>query len=188
MRRIVIALVLMLIAATAACHRPTPEPPMTATRFYDFRFDAQPAGYFEISDDGSEIRMNAVFVMEGERCENPFALRYRGDRVLAYQIGDDAWQEVPPDAYPTSAYPLLVPRVRDRLVHRAIREGDGGDLGETLLVRTGDTVTETRAGQVIRVFTLDAQGTIVAIDWGGGATSTLRADRAAAMAGSPVAE
>lgn len=161
---------------------------MHPTRFYDFRFGEQPAGCFEITDDGNEIRMNAVFVMEGERYENPFALRYAGDRVTAYQTGDGPWTAVPPDCHPTSAYPLLVPRVRDRLVYRAIREGDGSDLGETLLVRDGDTVTETRGGTVVRVFGLDGQGGIIAIDWGGGATSTLRVDRRAAVAGSPLAE
>ena len=161
---------------------------MHSARFYDFRFGEQPAGCFEITDDGNEIRMNAVFVMKGERYENPFALRYIGDRVTSYRTGDGPWMTVPPDCHPTSAYPLLVPRVRDRLVYTAIREGDGSNLGETVLDRDGDTVTETRDGRVVRVFRLDGQGAIVAIDWGGGATSTLRADRRAAVAGSPLAE
>ncbi len=188
MPRSILGMLLLLAAVLAACHRPRPEPVTSPTRFYDFRFGEQPAGYFEITDDGDEIRMNAVFAIDGEVCENPFTLRYAGDRVTAYQIGDGPWQVVPPDRYPTSAYPLLVPRVRERMVHQAIREGDGSDLGETVLVRDGDIVTETRGGQVVRVFRLDAQGAIVAIDWGGGATSTLRADRAAAVAGSPLAK
>jgi len=188
MRPCIICFLFFLVAVLSACRQPRQEPVMSPTRYYDFRFGDQPAGSFEITDDGREIRMNAIFEMQGERYENPFALRYTGERVTAYQTADGPWTVVPADHHPTSAYPLLVPRVRDRLVYRAIREGDGSDLGETLLVREGDTVTETRGGQVVRVFRLDAQGAIIAIDWGGGATSTLRADRRTALAGSPLAE
>ncbi|MBA3685862.1 MAG: hypothetical protein H0W72_11570 [Planctomycetes bacterium] len=184
---IIVVMALALVGCRA--HLPT-EPPMTATRSYDFRFGTENAGYFEISDTGREITMNAVFAMDGQTYENPFAVRHDGQRVTAYRCGDGEWQALPPgsDKYPTSAYPLLVPRVRDRLTYVAINEGSGEEHPDTELVRTGGIVTESRGGKVSRVFHVDAERGIWKIEWGGGAVSELRAGKAEALAGSPIRE
>lgn len=157
---------------------------MTTTRWYDFRFNGNPAGWFEIHESRGEIAMNAVFSMDGKVWENPFGVRHTDRSVLAYRCTPDTW--IPfahgPDRYPTSAYPLLVPQVRERLKYFAVNEGSGKEEGETELTRDGDMVIERRGGREIRRFRLDAHCAIIWINWGGGATSTLKANEAEAKA------
>ncbi len=158
--------------------------------FHDFRFGDRNAGYFEIRDDGSEIFMNAVFEMKGERYENPFGVRYEHDRVLAFRMGDGDWVDFatyPANHYPTSAYPLLLRRLQDRLEYQAVEEGTGDVLGKTLLERVGDTVTETRNGKVVRKYVL-RDGKPVEIEWGGGAVSHIAESYEDAVKGSPFEE
>lgn len=181
-----------ILICLAACGRAVPpeRTAMSATVFYDFRIGGENRGWFEIADDGREIAMNAVFTMGGETYANPFRVRHAAGRATAYRVGDGDWVEVvePRRRQPTSAYPLLVAAVRDRLTYVAITEGSGAELGETLLERSGDTVIETRGGKTVRSFTLDSAGRIVRIAWGGGAVSEMKADRASAVAGSPHAD
>ncbi len=158
-------------------------------QYYDFRIGHENAGYFAITDTGSEVAMIAMFTLQGETSENPFGYRYTGDRVTAYRTGARDWTTMPPgdNRFPTSAYPLLLRGLAEQRTYLAINEGTGENLGETELVRVDDVVTESRKGRTIRVFHLDAKGRIAVIDWGGGATSTLRADKREACAGSPFA-
>jgi hypothetical protein len=86
--------------------------------------------------------------------------------------------------YPTSAYPLLLPRVEEKFVYISVDEGTGEIAGETMLERTGDVITETRQGQLLRQFRM--KGDIpIEIDWGG-PISTLRDSLVEAKAGSPL--
>lgn len=93
-------------------------------------------------------------------------------------------QDYEANHYPTSAYPLLLPRVEDRLVYISIDEGTGEINGETVLERSGDTITETHRDAVIRRFRMK-DGTPIEIDWGG-PISTLHETLAEAKAGSPL--
>ena len=182
-------LLLVLCTLAAACARKGPDV-AKSQEFYDFRFGDQNAGYFEISDDGSTICMKAVFQMEGERYENPFRVRYERERVLAFKTGDGDWVEMgryPADHFPTSAFPLLLRRLQDKLEYQAIEEGTGNVLGKTVLERVEDTVTETRDGKVVRRFVLRDEKPIE-IEWGGGAVSHIAESYKDAVKDSPFEE
>lgn len=159
-----------------------------APLYYSFAIGGIGVGWFEIADDGEEIRMCATFEMGGERYDNPFALRYDGDRVLAWRAGGDDWTDNPePERlYPSCAYPLLVPLVVEALRYDQVVEGSGEIVAGVVLQRAGDQVTESKLGVPARRFWFDHAGTIVRIDWGG-ALSELRDGPDAAKAGSPFA-
>lgn len=77
-----------------------------------------------------------------------------------------------PNAYPTSAYLLLLAKLDEKLDYVPIDEGTL-DVGDRLtLVRKGDTVGEYRGIEVIRSFKLQ-NGIPVEIDWGGATSSLL---------------
>ncbi len=143
-------------------------------RFYDFRLEDQPVGYFTVRDDGREISMNVVFEVEGRVIENPFALRYEGERTIQYRIGDGEWTDeglISPEHYPTSAYPILLEMMRGPMTYVAVSEADGAEIGVTSLVRDGETVREIREERMVREFRM-RDGIPYRIDWGG-AVSTL---------------
>lgn len=157
---------------------------MPTTQYYDFVMEGTNAGHFEISDDGAEIHMNAVFMNGGRRYENAFGLRYAGKRVLAYRSGADEWSDcssLPEDHYPTSAYPILLRHKIKSYV--PIVESSGQLLARTTLKDTGGAVVETRDGAVVRSFAVK-DGVVVRINWGG-PISTLKDSLTAALAGSP---
>jgi hypothetical protein len=178
-----VLLAAMMLMAVSGCARK--EPTMTS-RWYDFRFAGERAGWFELHESPGELSENAVFQMDGKVWENPFGVRHAGGRVTAYRCTPDTWIAAPAggDRYPTSAFPLLVPRVRDRVAYTEINEGTGAEQPAEM-VRTGDVVETRTGGKVATRFHLDPDGTIRSIEWGGGATSTLVAGEAEAKAGLP---
>ena len=137
------------------------------TRYYTFTLDGRHIGYYLIEESADRIYENAIFRVDGERIENPFALKLDGGRIVAYRRGEGEWQPMPDEArlYPGSAYPLLVPHVEGEFHFTELNEADGARRPATLR-REGDVVTESVAGRVTRRFWL-AEGEIVRIDWGG---------------------
>jgi hypothetical protein len=139
---------------------------------YDFRIGSRVAGSFVAEDDGAQLRQWVDFETDdGHRYQNRYAVRYRGNRVLAYRLGDAEWVDcstMPDDHYPTAAYPLLIRHGLDRYV--AIDE-ETGQASPRELQRAGDRVVERQGGAEVRSFELRGD-VIVRIDWGG-ATSTL---------------
>jgi hypothetical protein len=139
---------------------------------YDFRVGSRQAGWFVAEDDGAELRQSVSFETDdGERYEQRYAVRYHGNRVLAYRLGDADWVDctaLPDDHYPTAAYPLVICHGLDRYV--AIDE-ETGRTSQRTLDRAGERMIERQGDAVVRTFEL-RDDVIVGIDWGG-ATSTL---------------
>lgn len=157
------------------------------TRYYDFIINDENAGYFTIVRKGDIIDMNAIFQMDQEIYENPFSLQLADEEVVAYRVADNAWIPVPnpgSQGYPTSAYPILINRANPQYTYLAFHDGSGEMLGETVLLRDGDVITETRAGRIIRKFVMEGS-TPVVIDWGG-AVSHVKESQEAAQSGSPL--
>ena len=154
--------------------------------YYDFSIGEQNAGYYTINSRPGVITMLAKFMLDGEIYENFFELKHDGDRVTAYRSGEGGWQsmeEFGEDHYPTSAYPLLLGKVKDRYVYQSIDEGSGEVQGETVLVRSGKRIIEKRRHITRRVFWMD--GNIpIKIDWGG-PVSMLQETPERARMGSP---
>ena len=158
-------------------------------RFYDFKIEDTNAGYFEIKDDGSEIYMMAKFKMGDEIYENPFWLKYTGDRVTAYKTGQGDWVDFTTfdeDHYPSSAYPLFLSRVKDELEYIGVNEGKEEVSGRRTLKRDGDEILELQDGKVGRKFRMK-DGIPIEINWNG-PVSHLKSSLIEAKAGSPLAE
>ena len=140
---------------------------------YDFRIGDRDAGTFVVLDDGAQLQQMVSFQADdGGQYENRYAVRYLEGRVTAYQVGEGDWIDcasLPPDHFPTSAYPLLVRSGVNRYV--AIDE-ETGMLSPRELEHLSDRVIERQQGTPIRTFHL-RDGVIVRIDWGG-AVSSLR--------------
>jgi hypothetical protein len=136
---------------------------------YDFRFGEENAGTFEICDDGGHITMNACFTLDGELLENPFELKYDGDTLLACKARDEDWVDLtslPDNHFPSCAYPLLLPRVQDRLEYQAVSDSDGSIQGLTVLTREGNLITETHDGNFQRSFLME-DDIPIEINWNG---------------------
>ncbi len=103
-------------------------------RYYTFAFGDINAGWYEINEEDGEISENATFMLEGRLTVNRFSLRQVDGKVTAYRVGDGDWIDDPDPSrcYPTSAYPLLVPQVVDRLAYTGLHEGDGAELDEVV--------------------------------------------------------
>lgn len=138
--------------------------------YYDFRLAGRNAGYYYLNLGTSLLRSHTRFRNGDGLQVSLFEVRHDGERALAYRSGDAGWVDLtqyPADHIPTSAYPLLLPRVIDRpLVYTAISEGDGKLLGDTVLTPASDRIIERRDGRVVRRFTM-RDGIPVRIDWGG---------------------
>jgi len=186
MRRMRFSFVFMIlcILSCAGCGRSSVS---ETTLYYDFSFGDKNAGYFEVRQSSGKIYMNAKFEMGGELLVNPFEITYEGEKVLAVRAGDGEWldfSKFPANHYPTSAYPLLLPRVKDELGYISVEEGSGRIIGEILLKRVGDTIHESKDGKTIRKFRMK-DGVAVEIDWGG-PVSHLKSSLEEAVKGSPL--
>jgi antitoxin PrlF len=128
------------------------EVPVRSELHYDFRIDGQDVGGYIIEDDGTEIRQWVRFHTEdGDRFENQYLVRYSGDRVLAYKMGDDDWVDCsePEKHYPTAAYPLLV---RYRIESYMAIDEETGEVRPRSLEYTGDRVIERQGHETVRTF------------------------------------
>lgn len=156
--------------------------------YYDFRIGNTNAGMFEIAMDRTLIFQRAAFEIDGKREESIFSIMHTDGVVTAVKCRDNDWLAVEHGAelrYPTAAFPLLLPKVRDEYEYQAFNECSGEELGVITLKRNGAEIVEIHNQHIQRRFTMD--GDIPgAIDWGG-AISHLKPSRAAALAGSPLA-
>lgn len=157
-------------------------------RYYDFKLGDENVGYFEIRLTDGELFQNARLRIDDETQDNLFWMRVAGDKALAFKAGRGGeWismGEYGADQYPTSAFPLLLPMVRDRLEYTPILERSG-QLGQPrTLRRIGAVIEETSGERFTRSFRME-KGIPVEIDWGG-AVSALKDGLEAAKKGSPL--
>jgi hypothetical protein len=92
---------------------------------------------------------------------------------------ESEWKQVPPDAYPTSAYPLVLGK--NLIKYTAFIE-ETGELRSRRIISTDGFRIEYEDEKEIRRFKIES-GMIVSISWGGSAVSVLQESRAAAILG-----
>lgn len=157
-------------------------------RYYDFKLGEENVGYFEMRFTDGELFQNARLRIDDEIQDNLFYVRVAGDKVLAFKVGcGGEWismEKYGADQYPTSAFPLLLPMVRDRLEYTPILERSGQLGRPRTLRRIGAVIEETSGGRVTRSFRIE-RDIPVEIDWGG-AVSALKDGLEVAKNGSPL--
>ena len=157
-------------------------------RYYDFRLGDENVGYFEIRLMDGELFQNAKFHVDGGIQENVFCMRLVGDKAHAFKVGRSGeWismEEYEADQYPTSAFPLLLPMVSDRLEYTPILEQSGQLGAPRTLRKLGAVIKETSGKRFTRSFRMEKEVPIE-IDWGG-AVSTLKDGLEDAKKGSPL--
>ena len=157
-------------------------------RFYDFSIDDEPVGFFEIEATPDRITQRAKFAIDDAVSTNAYVLQIADEAVTAFRTGaDDEWRamdDYPEDAYPLSAFPLLIPDTGKDRRYRPIDEGTGEVGAERVLRRSDDVVAEVSDGATNRSFAMDGSVPIE-IDWGG-AISRLRSGRDGMLAEVPV--
>lgn len=134
--------------------------------FYNFCFpDAKEGfenfGFYYLSHQLNYIYSHTEFNTPKGIYRNIFKLKIKDTTVTAYKHNDGTWVNVQANHFPTSAYPLLLPKVGDEsLRYLCISEATGELIGETVLARVGNDIIETRqdklTGQdkIIRIFTM----------------------------------
>ncbi|MEM7030202.1 MAG: hypothetical protein AAF629_11595 [Chloroflexota bacterium] len=153
-------------------------------KYYTFQFGDSNAGWFEIEQTDTQIYMNAIFKMDNQEFENPYWVKLENGKPTEYKSASSNWKKMPTGSniYPESAYPILVPQVKNQLAYIALHEDTGEISGETALIRQGNEIKERRDGEIRRKFWLE-DGEVVKIDWGG-AISERRPSLAEAKLGS----
>lgn len=163
-------------------------PPTRYHRYYDFSIENEPVGFFEIEATVDRIYQRATFVIDDAVSTNEYVLRIDGGDVTAFRTGEDTgWQDMAAygaDAYPLSAYPLLLPTAGEKRRYRPIDEGTGAVEPERVLQWEGDTVVEIGDDEPFRSFTMQ-DSVPIEIDWGG-AISTLGLGRESVLRDVPV--
>ena len=161
--------------------------------FYRFLIAGIPTGYYYLRQDPASVLSFTRFRLpDGTIFVNRFdlAVECDGDHGLvrvtrarhnAGPIVD--YHALPEDAFPGSAYPLLLPRVACRLPYVMASEDAATVVGSAVLERRGPSIVETVDGVESRTFTMDG-GEVVRIHWGRDAYSERCADANEAVAGS----
>jgi hypothetical protein len=148
-------------------------------QYYDFTIDGDRVGYFEIEQRPGVLYMNARFLIEGEKRENPFWIRHVDERPREVKAGESKWQRVPDGTYPTSAYPFVLRAGLSR--YRAFVEGTG-HFEDRELRSEGGLLVEYSGERVTRKFGM--QGDLITyICWGGSAESRLVDSKSEAVRG-----
>jgi len=156
-------------------------------RYYTFEIDGQKVGYYEESNENGILSSNARLVMHGEMYENPFGIMHTNGRVTAYRYGNSDWIEFKEqvDVYPTSALPLILPRVNEgeEYEYTQFIEGQGMIGKRAILKSEGEgVVSEYVEGTLMRRVVI-REGVIVEYGWGGSAKSVLCESRTEAIKG-----
>lgn len=135
--------------------------------FYNFCFpntdnDLENCGFYYLSHQESDIYSHTEFHTPDGPYSNIFRVKTTKDKktqeesVFAYSHNKSVWVAAKVNHYPTSAYPLLLPKVGRRpLKYFSISESDHEIMGEVVLTRKGNQIVETLKGQVIRRFFMD---------------------------------
>ena len=156
-------------------------------RYYTFEIDGKHVGFYEESDVGGELLMNARMEIDGEAYENPFGIRHVDGRVTTWRVGDSDWRDFneAEGVYPGSALPLLAPRALENgsFTYTPFHEGRGEvDQPATLEHRGDGVVVEIIDGEPGRRVVFEGD-TIVEYGWGGTARSVLCDSREDAVRG-----
>lgn len=140
-------------------------------RHFDFRLGGDPVGHVLEIEQADAFLAVARFVLDGQVVANRYRVELADGRPVRCRHGDDAWREVPAGVFPTCTYPLVL---RSGLTTwRALDEGSGAITNRRFTVRDGWTVeVDDAEGTVLRRFRVE-DDEVVAIDWGGDASSDL---------------
>ena len=147
--------------------------------YYSFEIDGKKCGYYQTENKNGIISMNAFFEMDKEEFENPFSVKYVGEKIIEYKFGDsEKWETLetfPPNTFPSSAFDLLVGRLKDgqSLIYDKLSEGDKKITKNVKLIRKGGQVVEIIEGKVTRYAVLGDNDKIIEYGWGGTAKSKL---------------
>ena len=115
------------------------------TYFYDFRINEKNLGYFEIRFEKNQIYQNVKFQDGDEVYENPFYLKLDSGKLVAFKKADRDWvptQRYGENHFPSSAYPILLAQVTQRLEYFQINEASEEVEGIVILERTGTVINE----------------------------------------------
>ncbi|MEL6180325.1 MAG: hypothetical protein AAFS10_15290 [Myxococcota bacterium] len=156
---------------------------------YTFEPEEGPSGVFTLTFDGDRIVQQVRVEQEGRMAESRFELRAPGQHLTHFRVGDEPWTSMegfPDDAYPGSAFVLLLSEAKERpFVFQRIRESSGTVEGWTTLERRGNMITERDHERITRRFWVDDNDRLVRVDWGL-AESRLCATLEQAWAGDPL--
>lgn len=148
------------------------------TRYYDFTREGARVGYFEITEESGEIRMNARFEVDGSLSVNPFVVRLENGLPSAVLPPDGERREVEAGHYPSAAWPVVL---RSGVNEYSAFDETTGAVRTLELRREGDLVVEYDGDRKLRSFGIE-DGVVTYINWGG-AESRLAASRADAVRG-----
>jgi len=153
-------------------------------------------GFYYLRQEDEVIYSHTEFNTPDGIYKNIFSIKYLKDVALSYQHNNGDWVKVKASHYPTSAYPLLLPKVnQEALSYHMISEDTGKVLGQATLKQSGTEISERLDGNVLRRFVMEANehssshipNEILvhvprSIDWGG-AVSFLCHDQDEAVVG-----
>ena len=145
-------------------------------------------GFYYLKQEENLLYSHTEFNTPNGPYQNIFHIQFEGDKVLAFKHNNKAWVKVEPQHHPTSAYPLLLPRVgKDALHYTMLSEDKNEVLGEAVLKREGNEIIESLGDKTLRCFNMQSDtvyGDSVPekIDWGG-AVSFLCSDEIEAVEG-----
>lgn len=149
-------------------------------------------GFYYLSHTEHLLYSHTEFNIPDGIYQNIFQVKLQEDQVLAYKHNDGGWVNVESGQYPTSAYPLLLPKLTTgSFRYTAISEDSGDLLGRVKLERIGNDIIETlddqtgETGKIMRRFVMSpdkSDDVPISIDWGG-ATSFLCKDADEAVKG-----
>ena len=139
--------------------------------FYNFTVNGKNRGYSYLFINSTTLYSHTEFWIEGgELYRNVFHLRIENGRISASKHDDSDWVDLsnhPPNHFPGSAYPLLLPKaVSQPTKYVQIREDDGAVLGEFELRLENQQIIESHNGKITRRFFMNSD-IPVRIDWGG---------------------
>jgi hypothetical protein len=157
------------------------------TYFYDFRINEKNLGFFEIKFEKDQIYQNVKFQDGNDVYENPFYLKLDSGKLVAFKKAAGDWvliQRYGENHFPSSAYPILLGQIVDRLQYYQINEGNEEVEGITILEKSGSIINEYRQKKLMRSFKME-NGLPVEINWGE-AISRIKKTFAEAIEGSPL--
>ena len=139
------------------------------TYYYDFRINEKNLGYFEIKIENDQIYQNVKFQDGNDIYENPFFLKLKFGEIVAFKKANRDWvsiREYGDNHFPSSAYPILLTQIIDRLEYFQVNESNGEVEGKVVLEKAGPIISEYRQGKLIRSFRMENE-LPVEINWGG---------------------
>ncbi|GEM_PF-2864232 len=161
----------------------------TMPTYYTFEIEDQHIGYYSEVREKDLFKSVAFMKMGGKWYDNSFWLRLEGERITGYTFTGEDWFdfEQDPDVFPTSALPLLIPKVLNEetgeFTYRQFIEGEHA-VGKTAVLKLEgrDVIVEYVDGQPHRKIFLNGNS-VQEYQWGGTAKSIRCATEADAKKG-----